>query len=229
MPCLHLAPLDLAAASLREALGRARMGLQLGHCLLFLDGVGAPRQYPDRQGLPCPLEASVSIQQTRPRRPNPGQTARSRFGTQFQLRRSPVRFAAVPLAPPPAAHYCQNDGSPLDRSRNPPLVRSRHCRAGPGAPCSGLSPPRRPHSPAASLPFRSAKTPDPAESPIACEIITWNEEGLKPGPVDAEILAGRLNHLVRRARHSRADAGRSPGLEIPLERAGARARSASGN
>lgn len=39
------------------------------------------------------------------------------------------------------------------------------------------------------------KTPDPAESLITCEIITWNEEGLKPGPVDAEILAGRLNHL----------------------------------
>jgi hypothetical protein len=32
---------------------------------------------------------------------------------------------------------------------------------------------------------------DPAESLISCEIIPWND----PGPVDAEILAGRLNHL----------------------------------
>jgi hypothetical protein len=32
VPRLRLAPLDLAGAGLAEALGRARMGLQLGHC-----------------------------------------------------------------------------------------------------------------------------------------------------------------------------------------------------
>jgi len=31
----------------------------------------------------------------------------------------------------------------------------------------------------------------PAQSPIACEVVLWND----PGPVDANILAGRLNHL----------------------------------
>jgi hypothetical protein len=40
-----------------------------------------------------------------------------------------------------------------------------------------------------------ASTPGSAESLITCEIIAWNEAGLDPGPVDAEILAGRLNHL----------------------------------
>ena len=33
---LGLVPLDLAGASLAEALLRARMGFQLGHCLLFV-------------------------------------------------------------------------------------------------------------------------------------------------------------------------------------------------
>jgi len=37
VPRLRLAPLDFAGASLAEALGRARMGLQLGHFLLVLD------------------------------------------------------------------------------------------------------------------------------------------------------------------------------------------------
>jgi hypothetical protein len=32
---------------------------------------------------------------------------------------------------------------------------------------------------------------DAAENPISCEIVVWND----PGPVEAEILAGRLNHL----------------------------------
>jgi hypothetical protein len=32
-------PLDLAGASLAEALLRARMGLQLGHCLLFVRSI----------------------------------------------------------------------------------------------------------------------------------------------------------------------------------------------
>jgi hypothetical protein len=30
------------------------MGLQLGHCLLFLDGVGAPRQVPRQTGTSLP-------------------------------------------------------------------------------------------------------------------------------------------------------------------------------
>lgn len=42
-----MAPLDFAGASLLEALGRARMGLQLGHLLLFdlvlADAQGAAR------------------------------------------------------------------------------------------------------------------------------------------------------------------------------------------
>jgi len=84
-----------------------------------------------------------------------------RFGTQFQLRRSPVRFAAIPLAPPRTAHYCQNDGSPLDRSRNPPLVRSRHCRAGPGAPHSEPSPAGKPNFPAAPATVHSGKNSRP--------------------------------------------------------------------
>ena len=42
---LGLAPLDFAGASFLEALGRARMGLQLGHCLLFAlpAAEGSPR------------------------------------------------------------------------------------------------------------------------------------------------------------------------------------------
>jgi hypothetical protein len=39
--------------------------------------------------------------------------------------------------------------------------------------------------------FAQANALDTAQSPIVCEIIPWND----PGPVDAEILAGRLNHL----------------------------------
>jgi hypothetical protein len=34
-----------------------------------------------------------------------------------------------------------------------------------------------------------------ASNKIACEIISWRESTLDPNPVDAEILAGRLNHL----------------------------------
>ena len=40
VPRLRLSPLDFAGASLAEALGRARMGLQLGHCLLFVGQSG---------------------------------------------------------------------------------------------------------------------------------------------------------------------------------------------
>ena len=34
MPCLRLVPCDFAGTSLFEALGRALMGFQLGHCFL---------------------------------------------------------------------------------------------------------------------------------------------------------------------------------------------------
>ena len=39
--------------------------------------------------------------------------------------------------------------------------------------------------------FAPASLSEPAESSIVCEIIPWND----PGPVVAEVLAGRLNHL----------------------------------
>jgi hypothetical protein len=39
--------------------------------------------------------------------------------------------------------------------------------------------------------FAPASLSEPAESRIVCEIIPWND----PGPVEAEVLAGRLNHL----------------------------------
>jgi hypothetical protein len=39
--------------------------------------------------------------------------------------------------------------------------------------------------------FTPASDSGEVESPIACEIISWNDAG----PVDAEVLAGRLNHL----------------------------------
>ncbi|HEY1256045.1 MAG TPA: hypothetical protein VGF01_14820 [Terracidiphilus sp.] len=39
--------------------------------------------------------------------------------------------------------------------------------------------------------FAPASVPEPAESRIVCEIISWNDSG----PVEAEVLAGRLNHL----------------------------------
>lgn len=38
-----------------------------------------------------------------------------------------------------------------------------------------------------------------ATSSVSCEILAWTEDdldrGLRPGPVDAEVLAGRLNHF----------------------------------
>ena|SRR5580698_2916185 len=40
VPRLRLSPLDFAGASFAEALGRARMGLQLGHFLLFVPWSG---------------------------------------------------------------------------------------------------------------------------------------------------------------------------------------------
>jgi len=39
--------------------------------------------------------------------------------------------------------------------------------------------------------FAPASVPESAESRIVCEIIPWND----PDPVEAEVLAGRLNHL----------------------------------
>jgi hypothetical protein len=39
--------------------------------------------------------------------------------------------------------------------------------------------------------FSAAAPPESPEGEIACEIIPWND----PGPVEAEVLAGRLNHL----------------------------------
>jgi hypothetical protein len=39
--------------------------------------------------------------------------------------------------------------------------------------------------------FTTLSTPPPAESLITCEILPWND----PGPVEADALAGRLNHL----------------------------------
>ena len=56
VPRLRLTPLDFAGASLAEALGRARMGFQLGHFLLFLDGVcWLPHKVHGRRDFPVPL------------------------------------------------------------------------------------------------------------------------------------------------------------------------------
>ncbi len=63
VPRLRLAPLDLAGASLAEALGRARMGLQLGHFLLVWPERFSLSRSPVRQDFPCPLEALTSITQ----------------------------------------------------------------------------------------------------------------------------------------------------------------------
>jgi hypothetical protein len=52
-----------------------------------------------------------------------------------------------------------------------------HCAAGPGLQLKPL--------------FTTGSTPPPAESLITCEIIPWND----PGPVEADALAGRLNHF----------------------------------
>ena len=46
VPRLRLAPLDLAGASLAEALLRARMGLQLGHFSSLLGGDFSPPRRP---------------------------------------------------------------------------------------------------------------------------------------------------------------------------------------
>jgi len=58
VPRLRLAPLDLAGTSLAEALGRARVGLQLGHFLLFVLESGS---LPDRNPLAHPRETGTSL------------------------------------------------------------------------------------------------------------------------------------------------------------------------
>jgi Protein of unknown function (DUF429) len=35
----------------------------------------------------------------------------------------------------------------------------------------------------------------PAECPVECEVLSWDDGGNGPGPIDADILAGRLNHF----------------------------------
>jgi hypothetical protein len=67
----------------------------------------------------------------------------------------------------------------LERARS--AQAARPLAAGPGLPLKPF--------------FAPPREFDLAESPIVCEIIAWNEAGLEPGPIDAEILAGRLNHL----------------------------------
>ena len=67
----------------------------------------------------------------------------------------------------------------LDRAR-PPQSRNQ-VESGPGLPLPPL--------------FTSPEQPGSADCPIACEIIPSMPLEDDPGPVDANILAGRLNHL----------------------------------
>ena len=53
MPRLRLVPDDFAGTSLFEALGRALMGFQLGHFLLFFDGIGSPFKLPVDRDFPA--------------------------------------------------------------------------------------------------------------------------------------------------------------------------------
>src|ERR1035438_469428 len=56
MPRLRLAPLDFAGACLTEALGRARMGFQLGHCFSrFRRNWYVRRKVRRRRDFPMPL------------------------------------------------------------------------------------------------------------------------------------------------------------------------------
>jgi hypothetical protein len=80
-----------------------------------------------------------------------------------------------------------------------------HSRPAPQFAAAGWPlPPQPVFSP--QTPFIPQCEPEPWESsvrPIRCEMIAWNESGNKSGsdtsvctgPVDAEILAGRINHL----------------------------------
>jgi Protein of unknown function (DUF429) len=45
------------------------------------------------------------------------------------------------------------------------------------------------------LELAGADRNQPSDGPIACEIIPFSSPGGEPGPVDANILAGRINHL----------------------------------
>jgi hypothetical protein len=62
---------------------------------------------------------------------------------------------------------------------------------------AGIASPGLPHSPLSVHPFSGPDVPLPSNGPIACEIIPSMSSGdeFGPGPVDANILAGRLNHL----------------------------------
>jgi len=56
-----------------------------------------------------------------------------------------------------------------------------------------------PANPGVELPFpplvARPDQPQPSDCPIACEIVPSRQPDDNPGPVDANILAGRLNHL----------------------------------
>ncbi|MGA2166867.1 MAG: hypothetical protein ABSG62_01565 [Terracidiphilus sp.] len=67
----------------------------------------------------------------------------------------------------------------LDRARPP--QSPNQVKSGPGLPLPPL--------------FTSPEQPGSADWPIACEIIPSMPPEDDPGPVDANILAGRLNHL----------------------------------
>jgi len=71
MAHLGLVPLDFAGASLRKALGRARMGLQLGHGLLNVRIVSAVPHF-GWQKLASPRH--FPVYQSRGRAANPGAT-----------------------------------------------------------------------------------------------------------------------------------------------------------
>jgi hypothetical protein len=70
------------------------------------------------------------------------------------------------------------------------IVVLNRARPAPSSMCRSAGP-DLPPIPVFSPPIASS----PATSPITCEIILWDEAGLASGPVDAEILAGRLNHF----------------------------------
>ena len=50
---------------------------------------------------------------------------------------------------------------------------------------------QKPCKPVAGLPLKPIFSSERASGPLTCEIISWND----PGPVIADTLAGRLNHL----------------------------------
>jgi hypothetical protein len=66
-------------------------------------------------------------------------------------------------------------------------------------PATGIASPGLPLAQLTARPFVSSDAspdqPQPADGPIACEIIPSINPGDGLGPVDANILAGRLNHL----------------------------------